>query len=231
MTIPYDHKDSPFQPTGIGGGLIARPVREDLRARLPSMALSIVGHGVAAAMVVYLSVSAVMPAPPEQVMTVSIATQPPSTPEPPPPVQVPDIPRTVAQIAPPQIEIAAPPAQMAIQVAPPPPAAPLQRTERLVEDAPVSPPRFDAAYLNNPGPAYPNMSRRLREVGTVQFRVRVSADGLPLEIALAKSSGYARLDEAALVALRKWKFQAAQRGGQAVEAWVMVPVEFSLTKS
>ena len=230
MTIPYDHKDAPFIATGIGGDLIARPVAEDFRARLPSMAISLAGHGLAAALVVYLSVSAVMPKPPEQVITVSLAPQPPSTPEAPPPVQVPPIPRTVAQIAPPQIEIAAPPTQLAIQAAPPPPPA-QARNEQPVEEAPIAPPRFDAAYLNNPGPVYPNMSRRLREVGTVQFRVRVSAAGLPLEIALAKSSGYPRLDEAALTALRKWKFQAAQRAGQAVEAWVLVPVEFSLTKS
>jgi protein TonB len=75
------------------------------------------------------------------------------------------------------------------------------------------------------------MSRRLREVGTVQFRVRVSATGLPLEIQMAKSSGYARLDEAGLTALRKCKFQPASRSGQALEAWVLVPIEFSLTRS
>jgi protein TonB len=99
------------------------------------------------------------------------------------------------------------------------------------EAAPITPPRFDAAYLNNPGPAYPNMSRRLREIGTVQLRVRVSVTGQPLEIQMAKSSGYGRLDESALVAVKKWKFQPAMRSGSAVEAWVLVPVEFSLTRS
>jgi TonB family protein len=41
------------------------------------------------------------------------------------------------------------------------------------------------------------MSRRLREVGVTQLRVRVSASGEPLEIQLATSSGYSRLDDAA----------------------------------
>jgi len=231
MTIPYDHQDSPAAH-GIGMALIARPLPQDLRARLPSIALSLAGHGAAALLVVYLSLNAGMPVSEEQVLTVSIATeQQQSVPEPPPPVPMPDLPRTMSQIAPPHLEIAAVPAPMAIQAAPPQPTAPPQREEKLAEEAPVSPPRFDAAYLNNPATVYPNMSRRLREVGTVQLRVRVSTTGLPLEIQMTKSSGYARLDEAALTALRKWKFQPASRAGQAIEAWVLVPVEFSLTRS
>jgi protein TonB len=75
------------------------------------------------------------------------------------------------------------------------------------------------------------MSRRLREVGTVQLRVRVSAEGQALDVQLAKSSGYSRLDEAALAAVKQWKFQPALRGDTAIEAWVLVPVEFSLTRS
>ena len=99
------------------------------------------------------------------------------------------------------------------------------------EEAAVTAPRFDADYLNNPAPVYPNMSRRLREVGVVQLRVRVNAAGEPLDIQLFKSSGYARLDDSARAAVQKWKFQPARRNGSAVEAWVIVPVEFSLTRS
>jgi len=111
-----------------------------------------------------------------------------------------------------------------------PPSPPTKDTPDT-QDAPISPPRFDAGYLNNPAPAYPNMSRRLREVGVVQLRVRVSASGEPLEIQLAKSSGYARLDDSARAAVQKWKFQPAMRNGNALEAWVIVPVDFSLTRS
>ena len=49
-----------------------------------------------------------------------------------------------------------------------------------------------------------------------------------LDVMMAKSSGYGRLDESALAAVKKWKFQPAMRGGAAVEAWVLVPVEFTL---
>jgi protein TonB len=232
MTIPYDHQDSPAAANGIGRSLIARPISQDLRARLPSMALSLGAHVAAIALIGYLSIRVVMPAPEEQALTVSIAMAPQqSVPEPPPPVPMPDLPRTIAQIAPPQLDIASAPSPMAITAAPPQPPAPPQREEKIAEETPVSPPRFDAAYLNNPATVYPNMSRRLREVGTVQLRVRVSTAGLPLEILMAKSSGYPRLDDAALTALRKWKFQPASRAGQAIEAWVLVPVEFILTRS
>ncbi len=50
----------------------------------------------------------------------------------------------------------------------------------------------------------------------------------PGEIQLAESSGSTSLDEAALTALRRWRFQPALRNGQAVLAWVIVPVIFSL---
>jgi protein TonB len=43
----------------------------------------------------------------------------------------------------------------------------------------VLPPRFDAAYLNNPKPSYPPLARRLGEEGRVTLRVHVTPDGLP----------------------------------------------------
>lgn len=97
-------------------------------------------------------------------------------------------------------------------------AAPIRATEA----------RFDAAYLNNPTPIYPMASRRLREEGRVMLRVRVSAAGLPAQIELRTSSGSGRLDRAAQDAVARWRFVPARRGGQAIEAWVLVPIEFKL---
>jgi protein TonB len=95
--------------------------------------------------------------------------------------------------------------------------------------APVTQPIFDADYLNNPAPAYPPLARRLREQGVVYVRILVSPDGLPDHIELKHSSGSARLDEAALRVVKKWRFVPAKRGGQSVAAWVVVPIAFSLT--
>ena len=89
-------------------------------------------------------------------------------------------------------------------------------------------PRFDADYLHNPRPVYPPMSRRMGEEGKVFLRVRVEADGRPSQVEIKTSSGSLRLDQAAEDAVRRWRFIPAKRGGEAVSAWVIVPISFNL---
>jgi protein TonB len=96
--------------------------------------------------------------------------------------------------------------------------------------APVIPPRFEADYLSNPAPDYPRSSRELGEQGRVVLRVRVSPQGLPLEVYVHSSSHHERLDQAALAAVRAWRFVPARQGDEAVAAWVLVPVSFSLQR-
>ncbi|HEX5126036.1 MAG TPA: energy transducer TonB [Rhodocyclaceae bacterium] len=91
-----------------------------------------------------------------------------------------------------------------------------------------TPPRFDADYLNNPAPIYPTKSKQLDEQGRVLVRVSVNAKGIPDEIRLYKSSGFARLDEAAVKTVAQWRFVPARRGGEPVADWVIVPVDFQL---
>lgn len=106
-------------------------------------------------------------------------------------------------------------------------AAPAAAAEPVEAPSPVeTPARFDAAYLNNPRPVYPPLSRRLGETGTVWLRVRVEADGRAGQVDIARSSGYPRLDQAALQAVMAWTFVPARRGEQAIAAWVRVPIEF-----
>ncbi len=61
-------------------------------------------------------------------------------------------------------------------------------------------------------------------------RVFVSSEGLPQKIELGTSSGFARLDEAAMDTIRRWKFVPARQGDQAVAAWVVVPIVFTLNQ-
>lgn len=89
---------------------------------------------------------------------------------------------------------------------------------------------FDAAYLKNPPPIYPSISRRLGEQGKVELRVQVSAEGLAEQIELRLGSGFPRLDEAAREAVRRWRFAPARRGSTAISAWVIVPVNFQLQR-
>jgi periplasmic protein TonB len=88
--------------------------------------------------------------------------------------------------------------------------------------------RFDADYLQNPSPVYPPMSRRLGEEGKVILRVLVEPAGVPSTIEIKVSSGSVRLDQAALDAVRRWKFVPAKQGADAVTAWVLVPILFNL---
>jgi protein TonB len=131
--------------------------------------------------------------------------------------------------------------QPAQYVAPPPPPvpAPVAPAEAVVAaqptpyvtpaaPAPVTPPNFNADYLNNPPPEYPVISRRMGEEGKVVLRVFVNERGLPGEVQLRTSSGHARLDDAAVATVRQWKFVPARRGDTPVGAWVLVPISFTL---
>lgn len=91
-----------------------------------------------------------------------------------------------------------------------------------------SPPGFGASYLDNPKPGYPLMARRRGLEGTVRLDVRVSAEGIPTSVKLKESAGHDSLDEAAITAVWHWRFVPARRGGETVEASVIVPVRFRL---
>jgi periplasmic protein TonB len=93
---------------------------------------------------------------------------------------------------------------------------------------PVAAARYDAAYLHNPRPAYPPLSRRLGEEGRVLLRVRVGADGHPVAVDVDTSSNFERLDEAARRAVGNWRFVPARRGDEPVEGSVRVPIVFRL---
>jgi len=113
----------------------------------------------------------------------------------------------------------------------PAPVAPAAASPTAVSAAPVaaiSTARYDAAYLHNPEPKYPPLSRRLGEEGRVLLKVRVTADGLAAAVDLEKSSNFERLDEAAKQVVTRWRFVPAKRGEQPIEASVIVPIVFRL---
>jgi protein TonB len=97
-----------------------------------------------------------------------------------------------------------------------------------VEAPRVTPPSFDAAYLSNPAPRYPQAARRAGQQGTVTLRVRVLRNGLPSRVEIEKSSGSRLLDVAAHDAVWGWRFVPARNGTDPVESWVLVPVVFRL---
>jgi periplasmic protein TonB len=94
------------------------------------------------------------------------------------------------------------------------------------EEAPLHKAQPDYAY--NPPPDYPPLLRDQGVEGVVWFKIRVESDGRPAEILMAKGSGYRLLDEAALRAVRRWRFLPARHGEQSLASWVEFPIRFSL---
>ena len=92
------------------------------------------------------------------------------------------------------------------------------------------PPSFNANYLDNPPPAYPILSRRVGQQGKVLLRVFVNAGGTADKVEIRSSSGFDRLDEAALDAVRRWRFVPARQGDKPIAAWVLVPITFTLER-
>jgi protein TonB len=84
--------------------------------------------------------------------------------------------------------------------------------------------------IRNTPPIYPETARRAGWEGRVTVRVEVSADGSPISVALEKSSGYGVLDQAALRAVKGWRFQPRTIGGVAMAGTVDVPVNFTLSR-
>jgi protein TonB len=140
---------------------------------------------------------------------------------------------------------APPPQQLVVQmpmaspldpVAPPPPTS---RIEAPVEPAPPPASAEPAASVALAGdlamvcpertpPTYPSLSRKLGEEGKAVLRVEVDESGQIDRASIITSSGYARLDEAALSAVKHWRCKPAQQEGAAVRAVALQPFNFVL---
>ncbi|WP_220272026.1 energy transducer TonB [Crenobacter cavernae] len=116
--------------------------------------------------------------------------------------------------------------------APAPSAPPAGATsgEKADKPAAVTPPTHKGGYLNNPRPAYPPLSVELGEEGKVLLRVHVSVDGRAESADVERSSGFPRLDRAALTAVRGWRFVPARRGDEPIAFTYTVPLDFSIKK-
>lgn len=152
--------------------------------------------------------------------------------EPPPPP--PDIEQPPPYVPPPEIDIAqitteAPPTNTitTTTVKPPPSAPPPKPVEHTVVK---TPPSTSGRGARTPLPEYPPASRRAGEAGTVQIRCLVSEQGRCSDVSVVKSSGFPRLDEAAVKEVqRNWKFVPGKEDGKPVAMWHTFAVTFRLT--
>ena len=159
---------------------------------------------------------------------------------PPPPAAEPSRPETKPVIVAPrpvvETRISSP---VPLQTTPDPAPQPISLPPALpsTSDAPPAPPAppsiVQASDLGNrmvagKAPNYPVESRRKREQGTVVLMLILGVDGRVSSISVSQSSGFARLDHAALDAVRKWRWEPITRGGQAVMVKGLVEIPFVL---
>lgn len=168
-----------------------------------------------------------------------------STPTPPPPKPLPQVrqkpklqpkpkptptPLPVAQ-APSEHQIEAPapaaptPPAPPAPTAAPPAAAPAQGKPTMALNAPKNVSHLDCRITQ---PDYPMLSRRRGESGTAYVHFVVGLTGQIENIELKKSSGYDRLDDAALTAMRDSSCKPYLENGAPVRAAYTQPFAFSL---
>ena len=112
------------------------------------------------------------------------------------------------------------------------PGAGLPPTDEPVDQAEVAPPAAPLAtgpvLVAAPVPDYPLIARRLKLEGSVLLRFHISARGRLLRCDVVESSGYERLDEAALEAVQGWAFLPATSSGVPIEGSLLHRVTFGL---
>lgn len=168
-------------------------------------------------------------------ITPETAPEPPK-PQPTAPKTVPVVKKSIAppRQTPPVVNIT--PSQQAITAPPPEPApAAAQPATPVVAAAPASPapaaPKTITSgieYQQAPQPEYPPIAKRMGEEGKAVLRVLVNDKGRPERVEVQKSSGSARLDEAARQAVLRALFKPFMEDGKAVAAYAIVPIKFQL---
>lgn len=158
----------------------------------------------------------VEPPPPAEAPAPAEASLPPPPPPAPPP------PRPVAPPAPPIR------GETPSDLTPTMPQATLPSARGGGEaEGAVVPARPNPGAANAP-PEYPYASRIRNEQGRVTLRLDVDALGSVTDVRVLTSSGYPALDQAAIQAVRLWRFEPALRDGQPVFSSVSLGLTFQL---
>ncbi len=166
----------------------------------------------------------VLPMPIEtKIIEEDVVQEEPPPPPPPPELDVPPPPF----IPPPEINIATPPppsqntiAQVSTTPPPPgPPPAPAP-VKQVVRVKPVV-----KASACRP-PEYPSISERLGEVGSVVVQLLVGVDGKVTDSRVETSSGFERLDKAAIAGLSRCRFTPGTVDGAPEASWHQMKYTF-----
>lgn len=119
-------------------------------------------------------------------------------------------------VPPPPVNVTPPPAPPAPAPAPPAPAGPKQIAPSAVR------------YVKLPDLNFPALAKRAREQGTVVLRITVDVNGRLKEASVHRSSGFERIDQAALSDIRSARFAPHMEDGKAVEWQTLAPLAYEL---
>jgi protein TonB len=169
------------------------------------------------------------PLPPSRFTVVNVAPVNDDPPIPVPPPQTFDPPPVVQPVTPViQLTYDPPPPVTAISTPPPQPVLPLPQ----VTPAPPPPVVFTPArgiQATHTTPEYPFLSRRLREQGTLRLKISIDERGIVTRATVVNSSGFNRLDEAAVNWVKAhWRYTPALQGTRPVASTADAIVEFRL---
>lgn len=154
--------------------------------------------------------------------------------DPPPPPPVPVLladafaERQLMDIPAPELQIAVP-AEVSRAIQAPAPD-PLPQTNSAPPDEKGYGPLIRPRVLSGPKSQsrYPGASIRHKESGRTVVKICISSTGTVDDVSVAKSSGYRRLDEAAVDIGRDYVFAPAMRGGQAVAVCLPYGITFRI---
>ncbi len=106
-------------------------------------------------------------------------------------------------------------------------AAPAQPVSSAVKTVPGAEDLTPPIPLNRPRARYTKEARDEEVEGTVSLRVLVRADGTVRGVKVVKGLSHG-LTEQAVIAANKMRFKPASKGGQPVEQWLAMDIEFKL---
>lgn len=177
---------------------------------------------------------------PKEIFASLITPEPEPAPKPPPaePKTVPVVKKTISRPKPVPV-VNTQPSEQAITA---PPEAPQQKSpEPPSEPSPAVPAAAPApaapappkvisgvAYITPPQPEYPGTSRRMGEEGTAMIRVLINEKGRAESASVQKTSGFAKLDEAARQAVMRAVFKPYIEDGKPASAYTIIPIKFQL---
>ena len=107
-------------------------------------------------------------------------------------------------------------------------AVPVATLPVVAAPSKVEGPSSDAEYLHNPTPEYPRLSKQRGEQGRVVVNVYIGVDGTAQRAEVKATSGFDRLDQAALATARAWRYVPGKRGGVPEAMWFSVPINYVL---